>query len=248
MRKLLSIIILNLYLSVVAIADDTSNAMRVLENCADEQIEKKLLKVLDEYKENFGIEAEIKFIQKSLEKIDRWIVFLEKEVELLDTNWDAHKKFYLENLESYKTQGLLSDRPYLSRINDKYLKTITGKLLEQDRLRGKLISTYFVDKEITTKQILSALEDNKRWQKEKREKIKYLLTNKGENELNAKLRKNAENTVSLFKSIIKLDVTEKIKTDKFTDALGSFSYVDFFRICETARMESPILFDTRFKD
>ena len=248
MRKLLSIIILNLYLSVVAIADDTKNAMRVLENCADEQIEKKLLKVLDEYKENFGIEAEIKFIQQSLEKIDRWIVFLEKEVELLDTNWDAHKKFYLENLESYKTQGLLSDRPYLSRINDKYLKNITGELLEQDRLRGKLISTYFVDKEITTKQILSALEDNKRWQKEKREKIKYLLTNKGENELNAKLRKNAENTVSLFKSIIKLDVTEKIKTDKFTDALGSFSYVDFFRICETARMESPILFDTRFKD
>jgi predicted RNA-binding protein with RPS1 domain len=166
----------------------------------------------------------------------------------LDANWDAHKKFYLENLESYKTQGLLSDRPYLSRINDKYLKNITGELLEQDRLRGKLISTYFVDKEITTKQILSALEDNKRRQKEKRERFEYLLTNKGQNELNAKLRKNAENTVSLFKSIIKLDVTEKIKTDKFTDALGSFSYVDFFRICETARMESPILFDTRFRD
>ena len=95
---------------------------------------------------------------------------------------------------------------------------------------------------------MSALEDNKRRQKEKRERFEYLLTNKGQNELNTKLRKNAENTVSFFKSIIKLDLTEKIKTDKFTDALGSFSYVDFFRICETARMESPILFDTRFKD
>jgi hypothetical protein len=248
MRKLLSIIILNLYFSMVAIADETKNAMNVLENCADEQIEKKLLKVLDEYKDNFGVDAEIKFIQKSLEEIDRWIVFLEKEVELLDANWDAHKKFYLENIESYKIQGLLSNKTYLSKINNNYLKNITGELLEQDRLRKKFISTYFVDKEITTKQILSALEDNRRWQKEKRERFEYLLTNKGQNELNAKLRKKGENTVSLFQSIINLDVTEKIKTNNFTYALGSFSYVDFFRLCETARMESPILFDTRFKD
>jgi hypothetical protein len=244
MKKLLAIVVLGLLLTN---CDRSNKVSRIIENCADNLVKKEEIKILDKYKASNDLKAEIIFLTKSLQEIERWINFLENEIEILDTKWDQNYAFYLKHLDEYKRIGISDDFPYLKLFNDKYLKNITGELLRNDSYRKKVGSTYFRDKNTTRRQLLKALNNNKRWDEEKKARIDYLLTPEGEKEFNDKLIVNMNMLSTPLKKFRKQKLTKKIQEDKINFSSSSFSYVNFFKICETARKENPILFDAKFK-
>lgn len=242
-KKLFLTILFTLFLSGGASAD--KDIAKIIENCADRQVQKKEIEFLEKYKAAYDLEAEFIYLTNTLQIYERWIKFLENEIEVLNNDWDKNYAFYLEHKNEY--EGISNNLPYLTRFSDKYLENITGDLLKQDTYRKKVGSTYFLDKEITRKQLNKALSDNKRWLEEKKSRIDYLLTPDGENEFNNKLKINMLSISKEFQLIRKQNLTKKIDKNEYEFGGSKFSYVDFFKICESARMESPILFDTKFK-
>jgi len=236
MKKLLGILVIGLLWSVTAYSN--SDVVKKIENCTDNAWSKKQKKFIQDYLRDYSYEAEIKYNQESLVIHKRWVKFLLEEKELLK-KWDEYKEeWYLPQLEQLKKQKLVLDVPYLSRINDKYLETITGDLLTRDRFRKKYISNYFFDKNKTTKQIDKALSDRMRWSKEKEEKISYLKSDKGMKEFKINLDKKIKNIRNSHTEWKKRDLKIKLKENEYTE---------LFKICEKARAESPILFDVKFE-
>ena len=245
MKKLIFTILFTLFLSGGASAD--KEIAKVIENCADRLVQKEEIEILEKYKAVYDLEAQFIYLNNTLQIHERWINFLENEIEVLNNDWDKNYAFYLEHNNEYEDLGISNNLPYLSRFSDKYLKEITGNLLKEDSYRKKVGSTYFLDKEITRKQLNKALSDNNRWLEEKKSRIDYLLTPKGENEFNNKLKTKMLSISKEFQLIREQNLTEKINKNEYEFGGSKFSYVDFFKICESARMESPILFDTKFK-
>jgi len=245
MKKVLIIILFILGLTEVVKAD--KDIAKAIENCADRLVQKEEIEILEKYKAAYDLEAQFIYLNNTLQIHERWINFLENEIEVLNNDWDKNYAFYLEHKNEYEDLGISNNLPYLSRFSDKYLKEITGNLLKEDSYRKKVGSTYFLDKEITRKQLNKALSDNNRWLEEKKSRIDYLLTPKGENEFNNKLKKRMLSISKEFQLIREQNLTEKINKNEYEFVGSKFSYVDFFKICESARMESPILFDTKFK-
>ena len=244
MKKLFStILVLGFLLSGNAFSDE--DVAKTIERCADHLVKHEEAKLLEDYKAAYDLEAEMIFLTNSLQDIERWIKFLKNELDVLDKEWDQNYAFYQKHLDEYK--DIKNDRTYLSRFNDKYLKNITGDLLYQDSYRKKIGSTYFLNRDITRKQIKKALDDNERWDKEKKERVNYLLTPEGEKEFNAKLKVKMLKIKHDFKTLRKQELIKKIEDNKYDYLTSSFSYVEFFKICETARMGNPILFNTKFK-
>jgi hypothetical protein len=244
-KKFILAILFTLVLSGGASAD--KEIAKVIENCADRLVQKEEIEILEKYKAAYDLEAQFIYLNNTLQIHERWINFLENEIEVLNNDWDKNYAFYLEHKNEYEDLGISNNLPYLSRFSDKYLKEITGNLLKEDSYRKKVGSTYFLDKEITRKQLNKALSDNNRWLEEKKSRIDYLLTPKGENEFNNKLKKRMLSISNEFQLIREQNLTEKINKNEYEFGKSKFSYVDFFKICESARMESPILFDTKFK-
>lgn len=214
------------------------DVVKKIENCTDNAWAKEEKKFIQKYLSDYSYEAEIKYNNERLVAHKRWVKFLLEEKELLK-KWDEYKEeWYLPQLEQLKKQKLVLDVPYLSRINDKYLETITGDLLTQDRFRKKYISNYFFDKNKTTKQIDKALNDNIRWSKEKEDKIDYLNSDTGRKEYKNNLDKKIKSIKASHIAWKKRDLKQKLKETEYTE---------FFKICEKARMESPILFDIKFE-
>jgi len=245
MKKVLIIILFILGLTEVVKAD--KDIAKAIENCADRLVQKEEIEILEKYKAAYDLEAQFIYLNNTLQIHERWTNFLENEIEVLNNDWDKNYAFYLEHKKEYEDLGISNNLPYLSKFSDKYLKEITGDLLKQDSYRKKVGSTYFLDKEITRKQLNKALSDNNRWLEEKKSRIDYLLTPKGENEFNNKLKKRMLSISKEFQLIREQNLTEKINKNEYEFVGSKFSYVDFFKICESARMESPILFDTKFK-
>ena len=237
MKKFISIIILSLFL--FGKAQTNEDVAKIIENCADNAQLREDNKFIENYRLEYGLQNEIKITSENLESNKRMIVFLEEEIDLIENKWDDEEKFFKDHYNEYLSSGLLNKNvSYLSLFSDKWLKTITGELRYQDRYRKKIMSNYFVNKDFTHREILKALDDNKRWAKEKEDRINYWKTEKGKNEFNLKLN----NKVNLLKKSISSSKKKELK-----DKLNNSDYVELFKLCEQARMESPILFDTKFK-
>jgi len=237
MKKFISIIILSLFL--FGNAQTNEDVAKIIENCADNAQLKEDNKFIENYRLEYGLQNEIKITSENLESNKRMIVFLEEEIDLIENKWDDEEKFFKDHYNEYLSSGLLNKNvSYLSLFSDKWLKTITGDLRYQDRYRKKIMSNYFVNKDFTHREILKALDDNKRWAKEKEDRINYWKTEKGKNEFNLKLN----NKVNHLKKSISSSKKKELK-----DKLNNSDYVELFKLCEQARMESPILFDTKFK-
>jgi len=237
MKKFISIIILSLFL--FGNAQTNEDVAKIIENCADNAQLREDNKFIENYRLEYGLQNEIKITSENLESNKRMIVFLEEEIDLIENKWDDEEKFFKDHYNEYLSSGLLNKNvSYLSLFSDKWLKTITGDLRYQDRYRKKIMSNYFVNKDFTYREILKALDDNRRWVKEKEDRINYWKTEKGKNEFNLKLN----NKVNLLKKSISSSKKKELK-----DKLNNSDYVELFKLCEQARMESPILFDTKFK-
>ena len=233
---ILTILVLSLFCGNVVANEDVA---KIIENCADNAQLKQDNKFIENYRLEYGLQNEIKITLENLESNKRMIVFLEEEIDLIENKWDYEKKFFEDNYNEYLSSGLLNkDLPYLSLFSDKWLKTITGELRYQDRYRKKIMSNYFVNKDFTYREIQKALDDNKRWVIEKENRINYWKTEKGKNEFNMKL----DDKINHLKKSFKLSKNRMLK-----DKLNNSDYVELFKICEQARMESPVLFDTKFK-
>lgn len=237
MKKFISIIILSLFL--FGNAQTNEDVAKIIENCADNAQLKEDNKFIENYRLEYGLQNEIKITSENLESNKRMIVFLEEEIDLIENKWDDKEKFFKDHYNEYLSSGLLNKNvSYLSLFSDKWLKTITGDLRYQDRYRKKIMSNYFVNKDFTYREILKALDDNKRWAKEKEDRINYWKTEKGKNEFNLKLN----NKVNHLKKSISSSKQKELK-----NKLNNSDYVELFKLCEQVRMESPILFDTKFK-
>jgi hypothetical protein len=237
MKKLLGIMVLGLFFYESAHSNE--DVAKIIENCADNAQLKEDHKFIENYRLEYGLQNEIKITSENLESNKRMIVFLEEEIDLIENKWDDEEKFFKDHYNEYLSSGLLNKNvSYLSLFSDKWLKTITGELRYQDRYRKKIMSNYFVNKDFTYREILKALDDNRRWVKEKEDRINYWKTEKGKNEFNLKLN----NKVNLLKKSISSSKKKELK-----DKLNNSDYVELFKLCEQARMESPILFDTKFK-